>query len=190
MQLEVEQKFRVAGFDEIQQHLEELACTCGDSYQQIDRYFAHPSRDFSVTDEAFRVRSASNSNWITYKGPRLDTTTKSRRELELPLPAGATYCDQFVSLLELLGFREVAAVEKRRRKAFINWNDSQVEISLDEVLHVGTYVELEIMTDDSGFSAAKQCLNALAEQLGLTQVERRSYLKLLLESRQRATGSA
>ena len=185
MQLEVEQKFRVAGFDEIQQHLEDLACPCSDRYQQIDRYFAHPSRDFSATDEAFRVRSAGDSNWVTYKGPRVDTTTKSRRELELPLPAGSSYCDQFLSLLELLGFREVAAVEKQRRKAFIDWNGSRVEISLDEVLHVGTYVELEIMTDDNGFNAAKECLNSLAARMGLTQIERRSYLNLLLESRSR-----
>jgi adenylate cyclase, class 2 len=185
MQLEVEQKFRVAGFEEIQQHLADLACTCSDRSQQIDRYFAHPSRDFSVTDEAFRFRCAGDSNWITYKGPRLDTTTKSRRELDLPLPDGPSYCDQFLSLLELLGFREVAAVEKQRRKAFIDWNGSQVEISLDEVLHVGTYVELEIMTEDSGFSAAKECLNSLAKRLGLTQIERRSYLNLLLESRQK-----
>jgi predicted adenylyl cyclase CyaB len=53
-----------------------------------------------------------------------------------------------------------------------------VEGSLDEVEEVGTYFELELITDSVGIEAAKSCLFSLAEHLGLQETERRSYLEL------------
>ena len=44
-----------------------------------------PCRDFAQTDEALRIRTVGDTSFVTYKGPKLDATTKTRRELELPL---------------------------------------------------------------------------------------------------------
>src|SRR5688572_7787302 len=121
MQFEVEQKFRVAGFADVERSLRDMSAQIGPACEQSDCYYAHPVRDFGVTDEAFRLRSTGEVNCVTYKGPRVDSTTKTRRELELPLPGGAEYRAKFAAMLELLGFRRVAEVRKMRRKAFVDW---------------------------------------------------------------------
>ena len=183
MHLEVEQKFRVGSFEPIERRLREMSAEIGQTQEQVDCYFAHPARDFSVTDEAFRVRFAGERNSITYKGPRIDSTTKTRKELELELPLGQGYREQFMELLALLGFRRVEAVRKQRRKSFVDWNGSRIEVSLDDVADVGTYVELELIADEAGLDHARQQLQTLAESLSLTVPERRSYLNLLLETK-------
>jgi len=79
MKYEVEKKFPVADLAEIVPKLDQLRATFSDPVLQIDRYFAHPVRDFSSTDEALRIRSVADENRITYKGPKIDATTKTRK---------------------------------------------------------------------------------------------------------------
>ena len=56
-----------------------------------------------------------------------------------------------------------------------------MEASLDEVEGVGTFVEFELVVEESGVEEAKACIQSLAQSFGLTQGERRSYLELLLK---------
>ena len=70
---------------------------------EVDRYFNHPARDFAETDEALRIRRIGPVNRITYKGPRVDTVTKTRQELELPLVEGEKSAADWITLLEKLG---------------------------------------------------------------------------------------
>ena len=115
--------------------------------EEVDLYFAHPQRDFAATDEALRLRQKGVQGYITYKGPKIDATTKTRREIELPLGEAAGAVAAWRGLLEVLGFRGVAEVRKSRRKALVSWQDRQVEVSLDVVEGLGTFVELELMAD-------------------------------------------
>ena len=85
MKYEVEQKFPLADAAEAERKLVALGGPFSDPVEQVDRYFGHPARDFAKTDEALRIRRIGQENRITYKGPKLDAATKTRRELELPL---------------------------------------------------------------------------------------------------------
>jgi adenylate cyclase class 2 len=182
MKYEVEQKFRVDEHESIAQQLEQWGAAFGGVDEQIDRYFAHPQRDFAASDEALRIRRVGFDCCITYKGPKIDSTTKTRREIELPLPAGRDTVEQFTELLEALGFRRVAEVCKRRRKAMIARHGARVEVALDNVAGVGKFVELELPAQPDELETAKRQVVQLAAELGLSQSERRSYLELLLES--------
>lgn len=177
---EVEQKFRVTDFDQIEESLHDLGATFHPPIQQEDKYFAHPSRDFSSTDEAFRIRRVGASNFVTYKGPKIDKTTKTRHEIELPLPHGEQIAKQFEDLFAALGFAEVAVVCKDRRRVDATWNHRTIEVALDDVHDVGRFVELELSADQATLESCKECLAALATKLNLTESERRSYLELLL----------
>ncbi|HQU42073.1 MAG TPA: CYTH domain-containing protein, partial [Pirellulales bacterium] len=99
---------------------------------------------------------------------------------------GGEFAQRHAALLEALGFRPVAEVSKQRRTAVIEWQGHHVEITLDEVDSLGSFVELETAADDDGLAAARQCLASLAERLELDRDERRSYLELLLASRKQA----
>lgn len=86
---EVEQKYRVIDVADLEARLNGLGAVWHGTAKQVDRYFGHPSRDFAATDEALRLRSTPDGVVITWKGPRLDATAKTRREIELPLAEAA-----------------------------------------------------------------------------------------------------
>lgn len=180
MHFEVEQKFPVEGLAPLEAALAPLGAAFHGECQQADHYFNHPQRDFAVTDEALRIRSVGEENFVTYKGPKIDAATKTRRELELPLEPGMAAAQQFGELLEALGFRPVACVRKTRRKYQLDWQGRPFEVALDDVAGLGQFVELETQTAAAEVPAAQSGLQALAAQLGLARAERRSYLELLL----------
>jgi adenylate cyclase, class 2 len=179
---EVEQKHLVTDVRDLEEHLAERGVQIGPSVAQSDQYFAHPSRDFAQTDEALRIRTVGDRSFVTFKGPKLDTTTKTRRELELPLAESDADGSKFAELLQLLGFKPVAVVRKRRRKFEIKSHGRCVEGALDEVANVGMYAELELQADEAGLDAAKRTISKLATELELGPSERRSYLEMLLEN--------
>ena len=182
MQWEVEQKFHVNDLPAMAATLAGLGATFEGPVGQIDRYFNHPARDFSQTDEALRLRQIGDCNFVTYKGPKIDSHTKTRRELELPLPLGPEISEQYLQLFQALGFRHSGTVEKTRRPGMLTWQGHEVEIALDDVKGVGSFLELEITADDESLPLAKSVVQALSERLGLGPSIRRSYLDLLLES--------
>jgi adenylate cyclase, class 2 len=182
MQFEVEQKFPVASLDEVAAKLRALGAAVGKAIVQVDRYFAHPARDFAQTDEALRIRQVGQCNFLTYKGPKIDRVTKTRREIELPLSDGDAAATEWAGLLEELGFRPVAEVQKSRQCLEVTWDAAVVEVALDRVHGVGDYVELEVLADAATLDDAKSRVRSLAAALGLTQSERRSYLELLLDA--------
>ncbi len=183
MSFEVELKFRVPDLPKISLRLAGLSASISAAHDEADLYFAHPARDFSRTDEALRLRRKGDENFITYKGPKIDAATKTRREIELPLGTGDDAFQSWKTLLEAVGFRPVAEVRKLRRKAAVPWQGRAVEVSLDEVQGVGTFVEFEVIAEEADLEAAKACILSLADSLGLTQSERRSYLEMLLEGK-------
>ena len=179
--LEVEQKFRVDDSKAIAERLASLGAKLGEAELQIDRYFNHPARDFARTDEALRIRQVGQKNYLTYKGPKLDSTTKTRREIEVPIASADVAAEQFAELLVALAFRPVAEVRKQRRKSTVEHAGYTIEVVFDEVERLGQYVELEVVVESSKMDAAKDAIGSLAKELGLTENERKSYLELLLE---------
>lgn len=178
MDYEVEQKFRLNDVTKFEARAQELQLQFGEPIRQLDTYYAHPSRDFAVTDEALRTRSIGDSHFITYKGPRIDTTTKTRKELELPL---ATTAKEFSDILNAVGFEVVNSVHKSRRSASYSLEDRQFTIDVDEVDDLGTFVELETICHKDQVKAATATMAKLAAVLDLSDSERRSYLELLFD---------
>lgn len=152
--------------------------------KQVDCYYRHPQRDFAQSDEAFRLRSVGEQNMMTYKGPKLDQTTKTRCEEEVRLADGETARQSCAAILSHLGFEPVATVTKHRVIGQFEREGFAVEVALDQIEELGLFVETEIgfQGDSAGLDAAREILAQLASELGLSDVERRSYLELLLAS--------
>jgi adenylate cyclase class 2 len=182
MDYEVEQKYRIRDQAALEERLRDLGADFGRPVLQVDHYFGHPARDFASTDEALRIRRVDAKNWVTYKGPKIDQTSKTRQEIELPLPDGDEGAAQFESLLRVLGFRPVIAVRKERRCTSLRWQGRQCEIALDDVEGLGAFVELEFHATEADLEPARQSLESLAGHLGLSDSERRSYLELVLDA--------
>lgn len=182
MSLEIEQKFAVADAPTLAAQLAELGAVAGEPINQCDRYFRHPSRNFKETNEALRIRSVGDNNRVTYKGPIIDHEVKTREEIEIPFADGETRHQELATLFERLGFTESRSVKKRRTPHNFTWQSHDMEIVIDEVAQLGTFAEIETISDEAGLPAAREAVTSLAKRLGLTNLERRSYLSMLLEA--------
>lgn len=183
MQLEVEQKFPVENRERLLEALNALGCRWQSPLEQADLYFSHPAKNFKESDEALRLRRSDEEVVITYKGPKLDATTKTRREIELPIMGGIQGYDQYRELLEVLGFSPVLEVRKTRLPGVVLWQDQDVHIALDDVKGLGSYIELEILAEPEQLELAKGLLATLSQKLGLVGNERRGYLDMLLHGK-------
>lgn len=179
---EVELKFPLSDPDRILAELESLGAQRLPAVEQRDAYFAHPVRDFGETDEALRIRCVGEHNVVTYKGPKIDPQTKTRQEIEIPFADGAATADQLAELLTRLGFRSVRTVAKRRTPFRLVWENRELDVAFDELAGLGAFLEIELLADENGRNAARDCILRLAERLQLRNSERRSYLCLLLET--------
>lgn len=138
-----------------------------------DIYFSSPLRDFKESDEALRIRVKEEGARLTYKGPKLDGTTKSRREYTVKIDSPA----RMEEVLEALGFSHSAEVRKRR----IKYTLGDVTFALDDVEGLGSFLEIEISGDDNWVAQREKVLSLLV-QLGLGESIRKSYLELLEEN--------
>ena len=93
----------------------------------------------------------------------------------------------FLQLFAHLGYRFVAVVRKHRRAYRMKRNGFDLTVCLDDAEGLGHYAEVEVLAQEDRRDAARTVLSATAAALGLTDVERRSYLGLLLVAREAGT---
>ena len=182
MSFEIEVKYRSVDHAQLFQLLEGLGAKRGPDEIQEDFYLNHPSRDFAQSHEAFRIRKIGSENRITYKGPRLAGPTKTREEIEIGFTDGPGAYGELSKLFMHLGFRHVATVTKRRRSFELMYEGLEIAVVLDHVEGLGDFAEVEtIAPGETEVAAAQGSILSLAANLGLTQAEPRSYLRMILE---------
>ena len=176
-------KFAVADFAEVVATLERWRAAEVPAINEADHYFNAPDRDFATTDEAFRLRRVGELNRITYKGPKQPGVVKTRSEIEIALEPGRAAAEQFIQLVQHLGYRPTAVVRKRRTCHDLTRDGFALQVCCDEVESLGAFVEVEIVASPADKPRAEATLQAVAADLGLTNSERRSYLEMLLSQR-------
>jgi len=140
-----------------------------------DLYFNSPLRDFRRSDEALRIRIKEEGARLTYKGPKIDSVTKSRLELTVRIDD----IQQMKEILGHLGFVLSATVRKQRRK----YSYQDVTLALDDVEGLGSFVEVEAQTEADIEEQRRKVLEVMGE-LGLHESIRSSYLELLEDKKQ------
>lgn len=180
--LEIEAKYLVADWADVERRLLEWGATAGPPRRNRDEYFRAPDRDFAATGEAFRLRRVDDDNFLTYKGPRRSTQSKTRLEHEVSLGGGDGQADGVRRLLELLGYESAGEVVKTRREYRLTRDGYSVTACLDDAGPLGRFVELEIVAAEDDFAAAESALLSMAGELGLTDQEPRSYFSMWLAS--------
>lgn len=175
--LEIELKVRVEDLDPVRERLQLLSAVHGTDNLEHDVYFNAPHRDFARTDEAVRVRYSQGSCTLTYKGPKnREFAVKAREELNTGIESGPV----LEEILTRLGFTRTADVRKRREYYTLQG----ASVALDQVEDLGSFVEIEVIAEESGASAP-DLIGRLAGQLGLSgEPILFSYLELLQAARE------
>ncbi|MBR6993851.1 MAG: class IV adenylate cyclase [Methanobrevibacter sp.] len=175
--IEVEVKAKINSFKEMEEKLAEIGAAKAKKEFQEDIYFNSPVVDFAETDEALRIRTTKENDetniFITYKGPKIDKESKTRREIEMGIEDSQKCSDIFKEI----GFKKVRTVRKNRQY----YTFENFEISLDDIEGLDPYMEIEIaLSDGEDYSQAQNSIFDLFEKLGITDgFERTSYLELL-----------
>jgi predicted adenylyl cyclase CyaB len=173
MPLELEAKIKVPDLDPLRQKLRELGAQRIGAFHETNTFFDSPNAALQNSGKGLRIRinrnvgNATEEAIITYKGPRQAGTFKSRQELETTI----SNAEQTEAIFTALGFERQLSFEKRRE----SWKLDDCKIELDEVPHLGTFLEIE--------GPDEQTITVVQHQLGLDHAPHisDSYASLLAQ---------
>lgn len=136
--------------------------------KQVDTYFNHPCFDFRSKDEALRIRQVDDKIYLTFKGPRIDSETKTRSEIQVEVKG------EIFVLLKALGFFPLQQVVKKRE--FYHWQG--LKVSFDKVEGLGNFLEIEGQSRED-----KDKIFHLLDKLDIKaeSLIKKSYLELIME---------
>jgi adenylate cyclase class 2 len=173
---EVEVKARVSSFEELQSRLRALGCIFADPRIQHDRIYLHSSLEFSdktVGTLYLRIRDSNGKHVFTLKKQLATEAENIEKELVIDNPETCS------DILMLMGYHEVLQISKQR----VVCKYDGMEICLDTVERLGTFIEVEKMTPDEDTRAVKDELCAFLQTLGVAaeDYEPKGYATLLYE---------
>lgn len=189
---EVELKVR-ADHEAVRESIGALDAEFRGTIEQDDTYYDAPHKDFGETDEALRVRrerivetageSGTESEGrtetavLTYKGPLVDSESKTRREIETDIGDG----NAIEEALAALGFEPAATVSKTR--SIYAAAEEEWTLVCDRVEGLGEFLEVELEAEEDRIETARERVYDVLEDLGLDPENgtRTSYLEMLLD---------
>ncbi len=166
--LEVEVKVELMAPGILRERLRQAGATQQSLEEHDDVFYASGDRDVIATDEALRLRTTEGRMTLTYKGPRLGTDAKARVEEEVEVSSNPS------ALLAHLGWIPSARLKKRREP----WSLEDVQVTIDTLDGLGTFAEVEVVSDD--LEAASATVGHWLKVLGLEGAQRfsMSYLEM------------
>lgn len=171
--IEIEVKAR-ADHERIKKLLKALDARAIGVEHHCDTYYNAPHRDFSITDEALRIRMVNGRAVLTYKGKKLDAVSKTREEFETDVDGNTMR-----NILLSLGFVESGVVKKMRTVFGLE----DLTICLDAVNGLGEFIEVETIVElESDMELHRARVFGFLERLGIGQKDsiRVSYLEMLI----------
>lgn len=191
--IEVEIKVAISNPDLLKENLKKLKGKYIISLDHEDTYYNMPRklRNFKKTDEALRLRKSiefnknnkenttSTRSFITYKGKKIDQTTKTREEIEVEIKN----LEKMKKLFENLGFREIFTIKKERELYEFNFKNEKIEVLIDFLPILNqNFMEAEVIVESvKEVALVKEKLFEFLKKIGISKTDsiRESYLELI-----------
>jgi len=171
MGVEIEAKLKVDDHDAVRARLTKLGAARITRTLETNTFFDAPDALLRKSDRGLRVRQnhdlerGHDSAVITFKGPRQPGAVKKRMEIETTVGDAATASELF----RALGFQPTLSFEKLRE----SWQLAGCHIELDELPHLGKFVEIEGPDETTVLSVRRDL--GLADHPAIQQ----SYISML-----------
>jgi adenylate cyclase class 2 len=172
MPVEIEAKIKVDDHESTIEKLKAAGAKYVGEVLETNVIFDTEDRSLLASDKGLRVRVAKDVKsstevcTVTYKGPRKHSALKSREETEMKVESFTAA----ISLLEQLRFIRVLSFEKRRH----SWELGGCKVELDELPHLGSFVEIE--------GSSEKAIQKVQETLGLARqpIVKTAYVGLMM----------
>ena len=170
--LEIEHKRRLtSNIEDFIKKLEKFGFELQINLHEIDTYYSRPDVDFMQTVECLRIRQRDGFAELTYK-PATTAATHTKNnviikpETNLPIQPGDTAIAK--QLLANLGIVRLVEVNKYRC-SFQSSDFPQATVAIDEIKNAGTFVEVEVLSDDE--TSALAMISEIEAELDLNSAE-------------------
>ncbi len=143
--------------------------------EQTDRIFVPPATDITAPGPAttvLRVRVQGEVATFTFKRHRTSESDREELELEISSPEAMS------KILLGLGFEPVVTVRKRRTTLRL----AEFTVCVDDVEHLGTFVEVELLLADPPSTVDFGRLDRFFASFTDGEPVHKSYDRLLLEA--------
>lgn len=183
MNVEVEIKIGIENFEEIKAKVAAVGKLIK-SIRQVDDYFIPCHRDFFAQKphptEWLRIRTNPDKVIFEYD-KSINKKANGEQECAEEYETEISNPEEFRKILNFLDFKKVITVDKQREY----WDCGDLEIALDKIEGLGTFIEVEAKGEFASTAEAKKaCLKFLYE-LGVKNAEQiqinKGYPVLLLE---------
>lgn len=175
---EIEVKARVKDEAGLITKLSELGCVLSEPVEQDDAIYSNLEGNaflkFAPGKNILRIRKAKGKIILALKQPQGNELANIEKELEIG------NAEEMAQILKLLDYPEVVRVVKTRRKThFENY-----EICIDEVQGLGSFVEVEKMSEENPAKIQEELFDFLAS-LGVKREDRvcQGYDTMLYEQK-------
>lgn len=162
---EIEVKAELKDHQAVLEKLKGLGCEISEPIVQKDRVFIHKDigfKDITVGTPILRIREQGKKVIFTYKSIQGDELHKKEHEVEV---SSASEMD---AILKEVDYYEVVRFEKKR----VGCKYKNIEICLDEVKDLGSFIEAEEMTDTKSAGEVQKELFRFLESVGVDSGDR------------------
>lgn len=155
MPVEVECKIRVKRHEPVRERMQAVGGRFLSRVFEVNRILDRDEGSLRTAGCGLRIRATivlegpAKPATVTFKGPREPGPYKRRQELEVAI----SDAERMGDLLAALGYHEVLLYEKNRE----SWQLGDCRVELDELPHLGRFVEIE-GPDEAAVAAAAATL--------------------------------
>jgi len=170
---EIEIKAKVEDLSSIKEKLRALGCEFSEPIIQRDISFIHKSLeipDITRGTISMRIRDTNGNYILTMKKQMENSLDNIEIEINVSDPKKTE------DILKILDYHEVARINKKR----ITCKYKDMEICLDDVDKLGTFVEVEKMSDGDSLKIQKD-ISEFLNSLGVSGLIIKGYDRLIYE---------
>lgn len=164
---EIEVKAKIENIENIKDKLLNLGCTFNDVLFQKDIIFLQNGIEFGDIKKGMPVLRIRNSNGVvllTLKKTIIDENELIKLEKEVVVSDE----NEMISMLESMEYHEVLVVNKKRIECKYN----EISICIDEVDGLGSFIEVEILSDDDREKELQDYLFTFLKSLDVYEKDR------------------
>lgn len=175
MNIEIEIKIEIDNFEEVKAKVTTIG-KLAKSIHQVDDYFIPSHRDFFARKpcpiEWMRIRT--NPDKVIFEYDRaINMQNNGDYEYAEEYETVISEPEDFRKILKFLDFKKVVTIDKQREY----WNCGDIEVALDKIEGLGTFIEAEAKGNFKDSTEARQACFKFLKDLGINNPEEKEIKK-------------